>query len=194
VFSIGAQQALKVLRVSHLNICRKKKFQVWSNCRRQRRCRCLIMTLTIINQIWRRLRAVDASDFSRDFSAISVKAKRIETLECYKPSISNIRYSCNPPFYQVKLVGAQHHWFTSNSQQVSGTEQASAVFYIFMQLGFSTSNWQKVRLNTDLLKQRRVYLYTNANGKLKLNEIKAIKVWLKIGIKWRRRFWFCGEF
>jgi hypothetical protein len=35
---------------------------------------------------------------------------------------------------------------------------------IFMQLGFSVSNWQKVQLNTNLLKQGHKYLYTNANG------------------------------
>ncbi len=50
-----------------------------------------------------------------------------------------------------------------------------------MQLGFSVSNWQKVQLNTDLLKQK--YLYTKHNGWLKLNEIKIlikkreIKLW-----------------
>ncbi len=34
------------------------------------------------------------------------------------------------------------------------------ISFIFVQLGFSVSNWQKVQLNTDLLKQRRMYWYT----------------------------------
>ncbi len=46
---------------------------------------------------------------------------------------------------------------------------------IFVQLGSSVSNWQKVQLNTDLLQNRTLYLYTDINGWLKLNEIKMIK-------------------
>ncbi len=39
-------------------------------------------------------------------------------------------------------------------------------------IGFSVSNWQKVQLNTDLLKQRHVYLYTTL--KLNWNEMKLM--------------------
>ncbi len=49
-----------------------------------------------------------------------------------------------------------------------------------MQLGFSLSNRQKVQLITNLLKWRtRVFIH-NANVQLKVNEIKVIKVWLKM--------------
>ncbi len=50
---------------------------------------------------------------------------------------------------------------------------------IFVQLGFSVSNWQKVQLKTDLLKHRTRYLYTDRNGQLKQNEIKMIKKLIK---------------
>jgi hypothetical protein len=49
---------------------------------------------------------------------------------------------------------------------------ALQVAITFVQLGFSLSNWQKVQLNTDLLKHGTRYLYTKVNGWLKLNEIK----------------------
>ncbi len=42
---------------------------------------------------------------------------------------------------------------------------------IFMQLGFSVGNWQKVQLNTDLLKPETRYLYTKEMVQLKVNEI-----------------------
>ncbi len=51
---------------------------------------------------------------------------------------------------------------------------------IFVQLGFSMSNWQKVQLNTDLLKRRSQVFIHNANAQLKLNDIKAIKVSIKM--------------
>jgi hypothetical protein len=35
---------------------------------------------------------------------------------------------------------------------------------IFVKLGFSMSNWQKVQLNTDLFSDMRKYLYTNQTG------------------------------
>ncbi len=53
--------------------------------------------------------------------------------------------------------------------------------HIFMQLGFSLSNWQKVQLNTDVLKHKKRYLYTSRNGQLKLNENKK-------GFKWNEKF------
>jgi hypothetical protein len=34
------------------------------------------------------------------------------------------------------------------------------ISFIFVQLGFSVSNWQKVQLNTDLLSDTQKYLYT----------------------------------
>jgi hypothetical protein len=55
---------------------------------------------------------------------------------------------------------------------------------IFMQLGFSLSNWQKVQLTTDLLKHRMRYWYTKRHGQLKLNEIKKkaqLKGWSSSG-------------
>ncbi len=52
-----------------------------------------------------------------------------------------------------------------------------------MQLGFSMSNWQKVQFNTDLLIKVHEYLYAMKKEQLKLNGIKAIKVWLKSEIK-----------
>ncbi len=57
---------------------------------------------------------------------------------------------------------------------------------IFVQLGFSARNGQKVQFNTDLLKHRTRYLYANEKGWLKINEMK--RVWLKavqikLGIK-----------
>jgi hypothetical protein len=52
-----------------------------------------------------------------------------------------------------------------------------------MQLGFSVSNSQEIQLNTDLLKRRSQVFIHNANASLKINKIKAIKVWLKSGIK-----------
>ncbi len=45
------------------------------------------------------------------------------------------------------------------------------------------SNWQKVQFTSDLSKLRsRVFIH-NAKSWLKLNEIKAINVWLKSEIK-----------
>ncbi len=38
---------------------------------------------------------------------------------------------------------------------------------IFMQLGFSVSNWQKVQLNTHLFSDTQKYLYTNQMAWLK---------------------------
>ncbi len=55
----------------------------------------------------------------------------------------------------------------------------NTVSAIFVQLGFSLGNWQKVQLNTDLLKRRTEVLIHIANGKLKLNEINAIKGLIK---------------
>jgi hypothetical protein len=52
-----------------------------------------------------------------------------------------------------------------------------------MQLGFSMSNWQKVQLNTGLLKWRTQVFTHSANIELRLNEIKAIKVLIKSKIK-----------
>jgi len=52
-----------------------------------------------------------------------------------------------------------------------------------MQLGFSVSNWQKVQLNTGLLKWRTQVFTHSANIELRLNEIKAIKVLIKSKIK-----------
>ncbi len=49
---------------------------------------------------------------------------------------------------------------------------ALLVAITFVQLGFSLSNWQKVQLNTDLLKHGTRYSYTKVNGWLKLNEIE----------------------
>jgi hypothetical protein len=49
-----------------------------------------------------------------------------------------------------------------------------------MQLGFSVSNRQKVQLNTNLLKRGTQAFIHNTNASLKLNEIKSIKVWLKV--------------
>jgi len=49
-----------------------------------------------------------------------------------------------------------------------------------MQLGFSVSNWQKVQLNTDLLKTRSQGFMHSSKDQLKLNEIKAIKNGLKV--------------
>ncbi len=54
---------------------------------------------------------------------------------------------------------------------------------MFRAIGFFVSNWQKVQLNTDLLKPRTQVFLHNANVQSKLNEIKAIKVWLKREIK-----------
>ncbi len=51
-----------------------------------------------------------------------------------------------------------------------------------MQLGFSMSNWQKVQLNTDLLKPRSQVFIPKAKVQLKLNEIKVIKNGLKVGL------------
>jgi hypothetical protein len=42
-----------------------------------------------------------------------------------------------------------------------------AYFYkenIFMELGFSVSNWQKVQLNTDLFSETQKYLYTEKSA------------------------------
>ncbi len=44
----------------------------------------------------------------------------------------------------------------------------------FMHLGFYMINWQKVRLNTDLLKQRAQVFMHEMNGSLKLNEIRVL--------------------
>ncbi len=55
---------------------------------------------------------------------------------------------------------------------------------IFAQLGFTMSNWQKVQLNTDLLQRRSQVFKQNAKAWLKLNEIKAIKIKLKVILNW----------
>ena len=39
--------------------------------------------------------------------------------------------------------------------------------FIFVQLGFSVSNWQKVQLNTDLFLDTQKYLYRKSNGLIK---------------------------
>ncbi len=54
---------------------------------------------------------------------------------------------------------------------------------MFRAIEFFVSNRQKVQLNADLLKPRTQVFLHNANVQLKLNEIKAIKVWLKREIK-----------
>jgi len=65
-----------------------------------------------------------------------------------------------------------------------GTNPTSFWFKsFFMQLGFSVSNWQKVQLNTGLLKWRTQVFTHSANIELRLNEIKAIKVLIKSKIK-----------
>ncbi len=46
--------------------------------------------------------------------------------------------------------------FTSYAQSKTET-----VYYIFVQLGFSVSNWQKVQLNTDLFLDTQKYLNTD---------------------------------
>ncbi len=63
---------------------------------------------------------------------------------------------------------------------------SDSVVKFFVQLDFSGSNWQKVQFNTDLSKQRKKVFIHNENALLNLNEIKAIKVWLKVKFN-------CGE-
>ncbi len=60
-----------------------------------------------------------------------------------------------------------------------------------MPLGFYVSNWQKVQLNTDLLKNKTRYFYTNRNGLLKLNEIKLIRKLIKKEMDINFRGCFC---
>ncbi len=55
---------------------------------------------------------------------------------------------------------------------------------MFHVIGFLASNWQKVQFNTDLLKWRSQVFIHNANVQLKLNDIKAIKVLLKVEINY----------
>ncbi len=59
---------------------------------------------------------------------------------------------------------------------------------IFVQLGFSVSNWHKIQLNTDLLKLRAQVFIPNAKVQLNLNEIKAIKNRLKVRLNLGRSF------
>ncbi len=56
---------------------------------------------------------------------------------------------------------------------VYALSKATAVL-IFVQLDLYVSNWQKVQLNTDLLKQRTQVFIHKVNGWLKLNEIKIL--------------------
>ncbi len=55
---------------------------------------------------------------------------------------------------------------------------------IFVQLGFSARNGQKVQFNTDLLKHRTRHLYTNEKDSLKISEMKRVglkAVQIKLG-------------
>ncbi len=45
--------------------------------------------------------------------------------------------------------------------------------YIFMQLGFSVSNWQKVQLNNDLFSDKQKYLYTVSLALLNIDSING---------------------
>ena len=67
---------------------------------------------------------------------------------------------------------------------MSAVDDTFGMIYIFMQLGFSVSNWQKVQLNTDLLKHRPQYSYTSGKGWLKLNEIKKPLLKKQIELIW----------
>ncbi len=55
---------------------------------------------------------------------------------------------------------------------------------MFHVIGFLVSNWQKVQFNTDLLKWRSQVFIHIAIVQLKLNDIKAIKVLLKVEINY----------
>jgi hypothetical protein len=84
------------------------------------------------------------------------------------------------------LLKICHIWWSSYDDRIMFIVQAMVNSFIvkapglsFLQLGFSVSNWQKVQLNTDLLKHRTRYLYTKEMVQLKLNEIKE-EVKLKV--------------
>ncbi len=49
-----------------------------------------------------------------------------------------------------------------------------SMVYSFVNCVYHLSNWQKVQLNTDLLKHGTPYLYTKETGQLKLNEKERV--------------------
>ncbi len=54
------------------------------------------------------------------------------------------------------LIILKHFYILISSLRIDFNKNSS----IFMQLGFSLSNWQKVQFNTDLFSDTQKYLYT----------------------------------
>ncbi len=59
---------------------------------------------------------------------------------------------------------------------------------VFVQLGFPVINWQKVQLNTDLLKQRSRVFIGNAKVKFKKIELRQLQFWLKVRLIFKGSF------